>query len=59
MQREGPRLEVLKHREAEERLRLAFVAGVDYEGRDADLELVRRKAKERGARGIRRALGEG
>lgn len=55
----GPRLEIQKHAAAEERLRLAFVAGADYEGKDADLALVRRKAKERGAQGVRRILGGG
>ena len=57
--REGPRLEVVKHQAAEERLRWSLMAGVEYEGKAEDLELARRKAKERGARGVRRALGGG
>ena len=56
---EGPRLEVLKHREAESRLRVALLNGQDYPGKDEDLELVRRKQRELDPERLRRVLGGG
>ena len=55
--REGPRLEVVKHLEAEERLRRAVLEGRDYEGRDADLARIKRKERELGRERLRRAIG--
>jgi len=57
-QREGPRLEKLKHLEAERRLKQAVLEGRDYEGKDADLRLVRRKQRELGPERLRRAVDE-
>ncbi len=57
--REGPRLEVVKHREAEERLRRAILEGRDYPGKDEDLALVKRKQRELGPDRLRRVLGGG
>ena len=55
----GPRLEKVKHQAAEERLRRSILEGRDYPGRAEDLALVQRKQRERGARGVRRALRGG
>lgn len=58
--REGPRLEKLKHAGAEERLKASILdGGRDYPGKAEDLALVRRKVKERGARGVRRVVEGG
>lgn len=51
MQREGPRLEKRRHIEAEQRLRTYFTRisedpAFDYEGREADVALIRRKRQE-------------
>ncbi len=58
-QHEGPRLEVVKHQAAEERLRRSILEGRDYPGKDEDLALVRRKQRELGPDRLRRALGGG
>ena len=55
--REGPRLEVVKHLEAEERLRRAVLEGRDYPGKAEDLARVKRKQKELGRERLRRAIG--
>ena len=55
----GPRLEVVKHKAAEERLKAAILEGRDYEGKDGDLELVQRKQRELGPERLRRVVGGG
>ena len=60
--REGPRLEVQKHRDAEERLRTSIIRKTlgepwDYEGREEDILLVQRKQRELGPERIRRVVG--
>ncbi len=59
--REGPRLEVVKHQAAEDRLRRSILeGGRDYPGKDADILLVQRKGRELGPERLRRVLeGEG
>jgi hypothetical protein len=42
----GPRLEVQKHLDAERRLKRSILTGKPYEGKEEDLELVRRKHRE-------------
>ena len=42
----GPRLEVRKHKAAEMRLKRSILTGKPYEGKEEDLELVRRKHRE-------------
>lgn len=59
--REGPRLEKLKHREAEERIRASVLRreqGLEwcYEGRDDDLSLIQRKGRELGPERLRRVV---
>jgi predicted TIM-barrel fold metal-dependent hydrolase len=53
------RLEVLSHLAAEERLRTAILGNVDYAGKEADLERVKRKQKELGLKGVRQVLKGG
>jgi hypothetical protein len=53
------RLERRRHLEAEERLRTAILGNVDYAGKEADLERVKRKQRELGQRGVRRVLVRG
>jgi hypothetical protein len=63
MRREGPRLEKIKHLEAEQRLRTYFDRlsqdpSYSYDGKQADLELIRRKRHEgREARVVSRGGG--
>jgi hypothetical protein len=54
----GPRLEKLKHLDAERRLRAYVLSGRDYAGRNEDVALVRRKARELGDERLRRAVDE-
>ncbi len=51
------RLEKQKHFEAESRLRTSIIQGTDYEGKQGDLDRVRRKQREKGALAVRRMLG--
>jgi hypothetical protein len=55
MQRE-PRLEKVKHYQAEQRLRRSILEGKPYPGKEADLALVRGKHKELSAQKLREAL---
>ena len=57
--REGPRLEVVKHQAAEERLRQAILEGRDYPGKAEDLERVQRKQRELGPERLKRVIGGG
>ncbi len=60
MQRKEPRLEKRKHAAAEERLRRAILEGRDYEGKDEDIALVKRKHRELSPERVRRVIaGEG
>jgi hypothetical protein len=60
MQRErSPRREVLKHRQAEERLRRAFLEGRNYVGMAEDIALVKRKQRELGPERLRRVVEGG
>lgn len=64
LEERGPRLEIQKHQAAEERIRASILRremGEEwrYEGRDEDLDLVRRKQRERGPQGVRRVLDRG
>ncbi len=56
---EAPRLEKVKHFEAEQRLRTSILEGKDYPGKDEDLDLVRRKERELGRDRVRRIVGGG
>lgn len=53
----GPRLELRKHAAAEQRIKAAILEGREPD--ESDLELVRRKTRERGPRGVRRVLEGG
>ncbi len=55
-EREGPRLEVLKHQAAEQRLKASILENRDYPGRDEDLALIRRKRRELGDERLKRIL---
>lgn len=57
--REGPRLEVIKHREAEQRLRDAILENRSYPGMDEDIALIKRKARELGPERLKRFVGGG
>ncbi len=64
MQREGPRLEVVKHREAEARVRASILRREmgqpwDYEGRDEDIAIIKRKTRELGHERLKRFVGGG
>ncbi len=59
IERERPRLELLKYRDAEERLRAAILEGRDYEGKEEDFEIVRRKKRELGFERYQRFVGGG
>jgi hypothetical protein len=59
MQRNEPRLEKRKHLLAERRLETSILEGRDYEGKDEDIALVRRKRHELGDERLRRAVGYG
>ena len=54
----GPRLEKLKHLEAERRLRASVLSGTDYPGKAEDVALIKRKARELGDERLRRAVDE-
>jgi hypothetical protein len=54
----GPRLEKLKHLDAERRLRASVLSGQDYAGKAEDVALIRRKARELGDERLRRAVDE-
>jgi hypothetical protein len=63
-QREGPRLEKVKYAAAEARIRESVLRrergeSWDYEGRDEDLTLIRRKRHERGPERLGRVVGYG
>jgi hypothetical protein len=57
--REGPRLEKVKHQQAEDRLRHSILEGRDYPGKDEDVALIQRKARELGPERLRRVVGGG
>jgi hypothetical protein len=66
MQRDerGPRLELRRHAAAEARVRASVLRrergeSWDYEGRDDDIALIKRKTRERGPAGVRRVLRGG
>jgi hypothetical protein len=53
----GVRLEKAKHIAAEKRVKEALERGIpDYEGKDADLELIRRKHRELSRRRMARVI---
>ena len=56
-QREGPRLEKLKHIQAERRLKEAVLEDRgDYPGKAEDVELIRRKHRELSPQRMRRVI---
>lgn len=59
MHREGPRLEKVKHLEAERRLRTSILENRDYEGKEEDVALIKRKTRELGHERLKRVIGGG
>jgi hypothetical protein len=56
-ERDGPRLEKLKHIQAERRLKEALAEGLrDYPGKAEDLEIISRKHRELSPKSMRRLI---